>query len=579
MCLKQSYCAKFWSIPELVKITFAFLEDERSALATCAVLSKALSEHALDTLYREGLMLEDVLRVLSPMPPNAPYIVGESLESVGSISMAQWDRFRHYSHRIRKLSHSAVSKITKWIPHKFWVMILVSLPRGQIFLPSLVSLHWLDVSSFSSQAFLIFLHEGLKELRLALEIGNTLSALEYLPHRVPRLELLELWRAHEDDSDNGSESNQTTRNMVVEKVLKSFPGLRSVGLSPSLANLDMVKDLAARPCLEVLRLSSFAVRRHASLSENLGSGQGSGNEPSCSKSPKFRELSITTDIFFELPIHTILGSQLVILFIQISPSAQISDTLQMEACLKLIYEHSRYLKDLSLISDWHRTSEDSDPPPPLTMSILSHLLKMQNIEALLIEHPTPPNVTDGDMQQLASSLPELRHFELCVRAHGEYDYEVPSMVSWMHFATSCKKLVSFGIFLDVDPAKNWDPEKLSPTRFTSSLETLHVFCSPIEDQDEDQDKLGNFLAAVLPFKCTLEICRISPRLQFMAGDIVFHSDTIELQDFMDQKSQQYRRTWFETSCLLDKMARTRCIMSEILAENEELRQRLSVFEK
>lgn len=191
----------------------------------------------------------------------------------------------------------------------------------------------------------------------------------------------------------------------------------------------------------------------------------------------------------------------------------------------------------------------SEDPAPLPMSILSPLLAMQTLETLLIEHPTPPNLRDDELECFAMRFPELRHFSLCARAHGTLPDNVPTMASLIPFAQHCRKLVSIGIYMDASvpvPVLGHYPLTFAP-----SLEAVHVLCSKIDDDHA----VVSFLASILPVTTKLHHKGIPSFLtRMIESEEELEGLEQDVLDVMRLETRKYWRKWYEVAEMLNNLS-------------------------
>lgn len=377
------------------------------------------------------------------------------------------------------------------LTEKAMLELALTLPPGEQFLPSLTKFHWEDDDWTTTQLLFLLLTEGLREISLRL-LGEDIAFLsEHLSLRCPNIVFLALRR-------QGDHPDDPVSQLAVAKTVDTFSSLRSVAVYSAVVTFDLLQKLSRKPHLRQIWLSELAV----SISHDCDVIYHDIQIDVAF--PQLLELSISTTTLLGVQSPEILlrGPRLQSLHIDITESDHMNEfdflTLVSSSC-------GTKLKHFSLKVLERPFWEPSEAIPPFTMVMLEPLLSTRSIETFVIEHPAPPNLNDEDLQRFSYSFPELRHFELCVQGRGAIDYEVPTLRDLLPFARNCRKLISFGMYMDT----SIEPPSLRPDddgfKFTSSLETMYIFCSKIDTCQP----VVEFLASVLSPNAKLELIRHS----------------------------------------------------------------------
>lgn len=535
---RPTCCRVFWDTAELVAITVDFLDPK--SLSRCARVSKALSGHALDSLYRDAVPFTNILGLLCPMKldPSTGTLV-RSLEYyycalliseqgfVGPLRRANWERFRHYNRRIRKI-HVGYHEIqVRSISQNSIIDLLGTLPRKEAFLPCLTTLDWQNIQPPLIQIVMMLFHDGLKEAAWSASPSDSESLLEQVLLRSPNLQSLQLWIPRPITSF-------AQLIMSTKEAIGALP-LRSVKVGQDLVTPDLLYTISQKPTVEQFWGTTYGPNLTRSR-ETLG----------CSTCPVFSplfEFSVDSNNFLRGSEHILWASRLVSLHVTLMHLDHITEVLTQISAIQL--------KDLMMtLNNWPSATMPAVLPPALTMDILTPLLTMRSLEIFVIEHPVPPRLNDEDLEQIARSLPELRHIEFCALARPGSQEEVPTLGCLIPFAQYCRKLTSIAIYMDASVPP--PPLPLGQRTFTSSLEVVYVFCS----------KIGNcglvvdFLQSILPHSARLEWSKCSHHLRSVIAPMDLHYPPA-----LDAESSQYASHWQYASSLLSTLSGTRKLLA------------------
>ncbi|KZS94877.1 hypothetical protein SISNIDRAFT_484403 [Sistotremastrum niveocremeum HHB9708] len=515
----QTGVKAFWAIPELVAIAVDFLDVQ--SLSQCARVSRAVSEHALNSLYRKSARLTDIFGLLCPMRTDA---TTGTISFIVPLRPAHWTRFRHYNHRIQEVSVEFFDPQTRSISQKAIIDLLGTQPRQEPFLPSLRRLDWQDVHPSLNHLVILLFHEGLRELRISLDPSSSTSIMDFLPLRAPNLKFLQVWTTRMAEHDS------QFHNATMEAIQR-LPLVR-LRMPPDPLSPGMLSVIAQKRELQSFWGYFFGPETfRPSTSESYG-------DSSDMTFPVLRECSVNCGDFLSGLDYFISAPQLVSLHINYGIQDNISTGLSMLSSLRL--------KDLMIAIRTWNIGGNQGPPPSPTIDVLRPILAMSSLEILVIVHPRPPGLSDEDIAELARSLPELRHIELCGHAREEPSEKVPTLECFKSLAQYCRKLISISIWIDAsDPPPPISPNEMA---FSSTLEVVYFHSSKI---DRVWDVMA-FLVSILPPLTILEWSPVSRHLRPVIGasEVHFHS-------LPSAAMNSCRSKWQEVSTLLSSRAQHR----------------------
>ncbi|KZT33599.1 hypothetical protein SISSUDRAFT_1122802 [Sistotremastrum suecicum HHB10207 ss-3] len=529
----------FWNTPELVAI--ALKDAERGTLAACTQVSKIPSDCAIDGLYRSCSGLIRVLNLICHLKFEDDEDDDGPLELSEPITPGHWDRFRYYSHRIRELwvhpiFDHALSDFEDQLRE-----ISLSIPQGETLLPMLRTLRWEAEDAVTPRVIEFLLHEGLKEASISLPGADAAITLKHISRRSPRLERLHL-KLDEDDDYEGYNLTESCSSCLT--AVQSLTLLQSLAVPTEFVTRELVLFLASKPGLANLQLASHALDSsppHPAIPrEDLDDRV---REPFA----EMHTLSITTSRLLDMPRCLIEGPRLMSLHIELDKMDHIG------RALPLICNSCRMLKEFSMIISpvlrelyWEDGFWEID--------MLRPLLTMRTLEVLIIEHPIPPELGNQDMESIARSFPELRHFEFCVQAKGWLPFKCPTLKCLTSFARHCRKLTSLGVYLNARDVIPIPLHRVEQCAFSGSLEVLEVFCGLINDHEPVVD----FLASIMPSKARLEVSEYSVRLRPAVGEM----SAFEPMVYMDEGEKRRYDKWLDASRLLASLSTVRKVIEQ-----------------
>ncbi|KZS91559.1 hypothetical protein SISNIDRAFT_487227 [Sistotremastrum niveocremeum HHB9708] len=515
--------SSFWTVGELVSMLMEFLD--KKSLSACARVSKMISEHALDVLYRTGPEILDIIKLLCPEIQRA----GEG-SITQDITPFQWSRFRHYSSRIRILRHSGFGTNIPFALRGSICDLLDSLSPDGGALPLFPSLKKLIVEEDLPMRYPIILpllHDGLKTLSLTLSHIDYCDLLGEIVHKAPNLERLSL-----RDGCGFLISGVLKPTPPTADAILSLSSLRSLSISSILLTPEVMEMLASRPRLSELSTCSYRFHiRHRNVSS-----EESIPFP-LPKFPQLTELYISSKSLMGHGRCIFQASNLTALIVVFT------DGTPAGAATELISASFALLKDLAIKFFEPRLRGDI-MPPTLTREAIDPLLRLKFLEVLIIEHPQPPRVNDYDLGRVAISLPNLRCFQLCARGFVSAEYELPTLRCLLPFAQHCRKLKTFGISVDASDAV--PPVHRAHIPFSHSLDTMILYSSKI---GTETSRVVNFLASILPPHALLRHI-VSPKEMFIEESSVVVGCWWSNNHFSAKGSLRKVKTWSAVAAAL-----------------------------
>ncbi|KZT39937.1 hypothetical protein SISSUDRAFT_1127659 [Sistotremastrum suecicum HHB10207 ss-3] len=522
----------FWTIPELVAMTMQSASP--SALAACARVSKVVSEHALDALYRETNGFMPLLRLLCPMERT---FTDPCWNFTSPISPAHWDRFKHYSNRIHFLSVDNEGHWEKYTSPEALAEFLITRPRGEDLLPSLSRLEWMDGSQRTKSLAVAILHDRLEEILLELAEADFPVVVEHLVRRAPRLRSLHL-------TISSAEVDAPRPDLCLANAIRQLSSLSSVKVPWHFIAMGQLTTLLQLPRLKTLWLTPFGLDKSVTKLDHTE------EDISGSEVPGITDLSVDSAVLWS--IRRSIGSMTRLSSLHL----EIVDMNHVHRSLHLISHSCHSLKHFSMIVRDHRTGQTLLRPSRFTFAMLAPLLNMHGLQTLVIEHPTPPNLNDHDLGRLADSLPELRRLEICVRAYGVEERDVPTLGCLIPFAQKCRHLVHIGIWFDADaecPALDRLTDEIT---FSPSLKSIAFYGSRL--RSSRQLRRADFLASILSPNAELRVSEYSTLLDSVIGDMEPYQYTAAPRD-PDNELELYTQSahWEGVRDILSRLRTTR----------------------
>ncbi|KZS93845.1 hypothetical protein SISNIDRAFT_454290 [Sistotremastrum niveocremeum HHB9708] len=550
MARRYTALEAFWETPELIAICFELMD--KPTLSICARLSNRLSEHALNTLYRDGPGYLQIFKLLGVMKTDGASMLYSYRDDM---TPAHWDRFRHYSSRIQSLAVHYRQDGFLNISDGAMIDILATLPQGEVLLPSLRKLEWEDNCHGSTFPFItIMFHNRLQDVHLKVDDIDVNIILQHLARRSPVIKTLHLKM---NETPVRQRFGFIGMQNEIAEIVKSFRSLHSIALPPELYSVDAIRNLSFNSGLVRLWLTTFAIKE---TKVDDRERQREIHDRSPDNFTGLRALSLTSVGLINLSNTPIAGYMAGI----VSLHVEILQEDHPSGFLRLVATSYPNLRDLVMIyAMWRPPLTRASFQGALTMDLLEPLLSMRRLQSLVLDHPVPPNLSDADLGRLALAFPELKHLELCVQASGDHQEKVPTLSCLLPFAEHCRKLISIGIYIDAAVR----PPIITPEKktFAASLRVMQVFCSKIGEDHFVVD----FLAAMLPPEAELTLTRHSDRLVPVVGKLSEHFPPVDSDTDLDDTSKKHRRRWEEVGRLLADLRSVRGLLASGRQQNEE----------
>ncbi|KZS93853.1 hypothetical protein SISNIDRAFT_454298, partial [Sistotremastrum niveocremeum HHB9708] len=416
-----------WETPELIAIIVDMLDT--TSQARCARLSRAISEHALNALYRNVKQLLPIFSLLCPIRED---VDSGRMNFTNSLNSTHWNRFNWYRSRIRTIETYISEDRFERLSDESRLDLLTTLPQGEIMFPSLRKLVWLDSEPGTASLILLFLHKRLSDVSLLLVARDVPMILDYLTYRCPGLDSLNFETV--DIPHQGFD--WTPARVACARVVDTLPLLRRLVLPRALLNADVVHRLSLHPCLQRICVTLFMLKdtHESGIASHHDSSPAHPFANLLALSIDSKNLLEFTDPLLKSPCLTTIN-------------VDVFDQSDLSTLIRLISTSSPGVKNLSVQTAQYPVFGRA-LPLPINLAFLLPLLRLESLQTLVIDHPVPPELDDDELGTLSAALPALVHFQLCVRTHCGADYKVPTLGCLIHFARNCRKLVSIGVYMD-----------------------------------------------------------------------------------------------------------------------------------
>ncbi|KZT41845.1 hypothetical protein SISSUDRAFT_209019 [Sistotremastrum suecicum HHB10207 ss-3] len=497
----------FWEINELIIETFAFLEP--GDLFHCAQVSKRLSVHALDSLYRELEGLYNVLSILSPInPPRYPR-ADQDEETIAStddytfakksLSEDDWLRFQHYAQRVHQLD-------CDWMGNGYNIPLIthdlqsVTLPDCGLF-PNLKSLRWTGHHLPAFENLRIGLSVSLRELMLQAASPVIFDRLPEVLQCCPELEsvtlLLDYPQSHTADELPTFEDDK------VFMMVTSLPKLKELHLDPPLVSAETLTSISRKPSLTSLIIASCpALPRKIPLPPL----------PACplvesDNYPALRELCLSLPPGSQKVPESYAGCPISSLLVDASgPSTDNLSNLLQD------FRQFRNLRHLVIIFSFDQTSTDEqdaveddtilsdDAEQYLTFDMLRPLL---SLSLVVFEASTSPFfLLDREIEEMARCWPDLESLCLCTPqadfSEGTEPEKIMPISSLEIFGRHFRNLKNLRLYVDATVVPPLS-EDVAERHVFDCLLQLDLRGSKVEKPCD----VALYLAEILPQKCEL----------------------------------------------------------------------------
>ncbi|KZT39014.1 hypothetical protein SISSUDRAFT_1032970 [Sistotremastrum suecicum HHB10207 ss-3] len=524
---QKTLTENFLQCPELVRTTMDFMD--KKSLSRCALLNKAMSEHALDAIYAHRHSFVRLLELLCPIERDATTGIRKFTRPIKG---SDWDRFRHYSKRIHSLRVSNSGNDGRRFSPDSLIDLFSSMPPGHQFLPHLRKIEWHNLHPVTIHFLLMLSHDKIHDLFFSIASRDLQNGIlfERLSKKLPNLRSLRLGL-----TTGMTERSTDQARKTLSEAIHDLPLLRWLVLPSELLSQPLLYNLSQLKHLQRLWATQFGPRSMTSTPR--------AEADATSRFPVLFEVAVSTAHLLSKWDYLLSGRRLVSLYIEVS------DMRHLSVAPGLISSLSPTLRHLIVVPQG--LSQTSVTSAPLTIAMLAPFLKLQLLETLVIDLPDPPRLNDKDLQSVATSFPEIQHLEICVRARGEPSQVSPTLGCLLPFAKHCRKLHSLGLYINASVVPSAFPH--SQTVFSPNLQELHVFCSKIGEIHVVLD----FLLLILPSHASIVQGTYSTQLQHMVGETMLHFPRGERNEELDEESIEYKFAWRTVGRYLEKMLRAR----------------------
>ncbi|KAI8989193.1 hypothetical protein BD414DRAFT_329184 [Trametes punicea] len=487
-----------WMIDEIVRNILAHLPPIGCSrtLVSCARVSKALSEPALDMLWSKMTGMHPLCELLPQPCEESVDRPGDSHAVLAGpvIDDACWSRFTHYARRVRKLHYHCREGLSeRFYQRTFAALANYAMRMGVHLLPRLEEITWLQ-SSQDVEQYLHFLSPSLRRITIYAQAGTPES-----PIRDPGSEsredtgLLDLLRrrspAVEELSLEGVELSGTVKPCL------TFGRLRSLYLGSVTAPVSAILSY----CATMPNLSSLSVDlTHSPVSFATF---GKGRHMLHAHESALSSLQVLRVAGTPAPIEElILAVQSPSLrSISLSVTVPEHDRDGGARCVGLLT--SRFAASLDTVRvEYRRPTERLPPPAPRSFTHYAQpLFVLRGLRKcnITVEDSMSISMTDSAVRAMAEAWPSLVSLEVKLPACSAVD--LPSIVALQAFARCCPDLVSvrLPISQDVSALDAGEPGAVSkPCSGQHGLRTLWL--SGVYFTQQDSRRVMHYLTRTFP---------------------------------------------------------------------------------
>ncbi|KAI0750487.1 hypothetical protein C8Q74DRAFT_1361745 [Fomes fomentarius] len=548
-------------IPELLELVFSFLNTQENARN--ARVCKAWTQVALDLLWRE---VDDLPRLLSLLAPTEDCTEGRRFSR--PLEPNDWTRYMRYASRVRKLV--VTPGIDEALKGPSVFQEIAQTRTTAHLLPKLSSLTWTPDSGERLRLSLMFMHENVKEFAARLVPSDTYAFSVYFQEialRMPKLTRLDL------------RFSFPVRNIETDvcALIAALPHLRVIVMPKFTLTTKVMEALSRKEHLEVVQFEFM---------ESQGGGDAwdvTDWAPVMEEGafPALYDLSLNVQIshmrrFVTSPFCPAHLRLLYVNVIEIVPPPQV------HAFLTALAENCPQLAELAINYSGEPHGLVFRPNPPadmlLTWDTLRPALKCAKLTLFEIHWDTPLAISQADLEDIASSWPEL---EVLILDCQPLPSTLPSALTLdalVPFARHCPRLRELGLYLSASA-----PPRVGATTTTThpvpfkSLQRLEVGVSSIVDPGP----AALFLSELCPADCRLVSGVNWPHDKSLIA-AESEDDLDALRGVLAELGEFYRR-WEEVRQVLPLLIRLR--MEErarrdaLEHEAEDLRMRCKVLEE
>ncbi|KII84967.1 hypothetical protein PLICRDRAFT_117337 [Plicaturopsis crispa FD-325 SS-3] len=548
--LSGSSAHRALSIPELLDVVFSYLDQVDNANNAC--VCRHWSEIALDSLWRE---VDNVRRLFNVLAPLRNYGQGMRYEFSRGLEPSDWERFKPYSRRVRRLRFC-----DDFMRSKALQSIFDAVARSRTtlaILPNLHTLEWIAPTFRSLNLSVLFMHDSVKHLIIGIpgEVVEVspLSFFKDIVARMPAITELDL-------------RIMAPASAIEKDTLFLFN------------NLPMLKKVTVPYC----HITSGAITELSKL-KNLGvvefqwgEQQGRGDvkdvqlfSPVLSEGafPSLWDLSLYASLdhvtrFFDQKFSP---TNLTMLYVG---SHVLETPASLCSFLNVIADNCQLLTVLYLeLLSCHQPPEPAEDTS-ISFENLRPLLRCPNVTSFEITHEYPLRVTQDQIEELAHKWPSLKRLSLI---SDPVVLNPPSLTlrALLPFARHCPRLGHLGLYVQASVLDIPEHEEIKPFQ---ALSQLALGLSDVADEGA----VAMVLARLCPLGCEMEFGVTWHQLldgEFSNDEIEDTVESVALADEVQRRCNQ----WREVARLLPLMTKLRLQERErsknMTLELEDLRTR------
>ncbi|KAM5545996.1 hypothetical protein V8D89_000122 [Ganoderma adspersum] len=489
-----------WFIDEILRNVLSHLPSGcQSTLASCARVSKALSEPALDALWRKISGLVPLFRLLPRSFAEARNRTGDGVSFVlqGAIGDDEWARFLRYSGRVRKLHyHYAEGPGGRLGERAFSALVQHASQSGATVLPNLQEIFWLQFTHVTQ--CLPFLCRFLKRVTLYVQTASPTPLPDAPAQIIPGLMegygclfgVLETCSPCLEELSLEGIDFQTSWPLSSPTIFKHLRALH-------LGSISTPTSVIVSYCSRMPRLASLSVVfRRSSGWEGEPARSQRGDQ--CQDPPRLSALEVVRIAGAPFDIEDILHAvnspmlHTAVLSVVIPDN----DTDGWTRCATLL--SARFSQSLRTVRAECTRSETVVPSRARPFSLyVQPLLPLRRLQdcTITIEDLAGVALTDSDVESMATSWTSLSTLDVSLRG-GTSGIARPTFSSLLTFAHRCPGLLTLrlpfsqyltSLYLDDD----W-------VMLHSRGDLRELWISGVSFSRRDTDVLTRFLRHLFP---------------------------------------------------------------------------------
>lgn len=398
-----------------------------------------------------------------------------------------WDRFQHFSRRVRRLTvdQRTTKSRRKCLDSSVFSEIARTCPIQGVF-PNLQSLTW-NACTQKQHFSVVFMHSRIRRFEVRLHRSNSPTTASYLQEvrtRMPRLTHLTM---HFDLPIREIESD-------IISLLQGLRNLRSFIAPMYCLTSDIVTELSTLQELDEMALGS-----------PIEAGNGNRTDvvdfsPALKEGafPVARRICFAAELcdaerFFRNPFSLAHLSHLYIHALNATSSSTLG------RCFTAISDRCPFLAELHIDFMISPGSPIRIPAPPVTtradIKCFRPLFACRHLTTFELRWDYPLNLTDDDIYEFTSSWPSLEFLLLNCEPIIEFTKPSLTLGALIPLASRCPQLRVLGLYIDADRLPFNDH---ALPRF-AKLQKLHVGVSNISRVEP----AALFLSKICPLSCTI----------------------------------------------------------------------------